>query len=216
MYRYFIPALLSCGLLVTAIIATGAPEQHLTPTDYYSTDKGVQLARRYPDNLIRAMQKVKSAYPGDELRFLTNEESAVGGAGFWKNPAKFGTDNRYMGMLVMARTPEYIFGDNRNGHVATVLDRYGKTMLSALTEEMEKIGPPGVDGVAICIVWGNDVSGDPTESAGEGLALFLAAPDVKQYKNYKLTIQSLVNRNDLFLFDGRGEIENLLQFILES
>ncbi len=216
MRKIFMPVMLVCALTALAVVASGAPGQYLTPTDYYTSEKGTQLARKYSDNLEQAVSGVKSVYSDDELRIITMEESAVGGAGFWKNPAKFGTDNRYMGMLVIAKTPEYIFGDNRNGHVASILDQYGKTMISELTEEMEAIGPPGVDGLAICIVWGKDVSGDPTETAGEGLALFLAASDVKRYKNYKLTIQSLVNRNDLFLFNGSGEIENLLQFILES
>ena len=33
---------------------------------------------------------------------VTLDESVAGGAGFWKNPAKFDTDNRYIGMAVMA------------------------------------------------------------------------------------------------------------------
>ena len=75
---------------------------------------------------------------------------------------------------------------------------------------------PQVDGAAICIIWGNSINGDPTQAGQEGMALFLAKSDLMLYKSFKLTIQNLVNRNDLFLFSGTQELENLTQFILES
>jgi len=202
------------AIVLGAVSLSLAAGNYMTPLDYYSSDKGKSLAQKYSINLQRAVTEVTSVYKRDELRLMTMDESAVGGAGFWKNPAKFETDNRYMGMIVYVKTPPFIFGQDRNGHVASVLDRYGKTILSALTKQLEASG--GVDGVVIGIVWGDSISGDPTQGAAEALALFLARQDVILYKNFKLTIENLVNRNDLFLFNGSGEIENLLQFIIES
>ena len=206
-------------LYVLAFIAgvfsvSAAGPSYSTPVGDYSTDKGKQLAGRYGASLDRAVAEVTAVYSAQELRLAKLEESAVGGAGFWRNPAKFSTDNRYISMLVIVKKPPFIFGDDRNGHVASVLDRYGKTILSALTKQME--AAPGVDGVALCIIWCDTVSGTPVRAGAEGMALFLAREDVILYKNFKLTIENLVNRNDLFLFNGPKELENFTQFILEA
>jgi len=208
--------LLMTALLLGVVVSVSASGAYIAPPSDYTSAKGKSLAQIYSGLLERVVKEVTAVYSSNELRIVTLDECSVGGAGFWKNPSKFGTDKRYMGVLVMAKTPPYIFGQDRNGHVASVLDRYGKTILAALTKQMQAIGPPGVDGVAISIVWGNTVQGDPIEIGSEGMLLFLARQDVISYKNFKLTIQNLVNRNDLFLFNGSGEIENLVQFIIEA
>jgi len=196
------------------LLASAAGQSYSTPVGDYSTDKGKQLAGKYGTLLDHAVAEVTAVYSAEELRLVKLDESAVGGSGFWKNPAKFDTDNRYISMLVMVKKPPYIFGDDRNGHVASVLDRYGKTILSVLTKQLE--AAPAADGVAICIIWGDTVNGAVSRVGAEGMALFLAREDVIMYKNFKLTIQNLVNRNDLFLFNGPKELENLTQFILEA
>jgi len=204
------------SFIVAAIFSASiAGPGNSAPVGDYSTDKGKQLAGKYGAMLDRAVVEITTVYGADELRIVKLDECMVGGTGFWKNPAKADTDSRYMGMLVMVKKPPYIFGEDRNGHVASVLDRYGKSILSALTKQMEAIGAPGVDGVAICIIWADSVTGPPNRAGAEGMALFLAREDVILYKNFKLTIQNLVNRNDLFLFNGAAELENLTQFILE-
>jgi hypothetical protein len=191
-------------------------EGSLTPVGDYSTPKGTTLAQKYGSNLARVLEEITRVYKPEILRPLNTQESTVGAAGFWKNPAKFGTDNRYMGVLFIATKPTYIFGDDRNGHVASVLDKYGKSILESLTKELEAANDPNLDGVAICIIWGDSVNGNPSKTGQEGMALFLAKSDVLLYKQFKLTIQNLVNRNDLFLFNGPKELENLIQFILEA
>ena len=203
-------------LTILAGVAIAGFEGHLTPQGDYSSSKGSSLAQKYSGNLLRAIGDITRVFRAGIIRPLSLQESMVGGAGFWKNPAKFGTDNRYMGVLFMVQKPDYIFGDDRNGHVASVLDKYGKTIIEVLTRELESMNDPQVNGAAICIVWGDSINGNPTQVGREGMALFLATSDLSLYKNYKLTIQNLVNRNDLFLFNGGRELENLVQFILES
>jgi len=216
MGRWAIRLLVLMLFVATVMTVSAGGANYITPVSDYTSGKGKLLAQKYSGLLLRAVSAVTGAYSRSELRMVTLSESAVGGAGFWKNPAKSGTDSRYIGIVVMAKKPPYIFGQDRNGRVASVLDRYGKTMLTALTKQMQAVGPPGVNGVAIAVIWGDSVSGAPTSVGLEGMLLFLERADVISYKNYKLTIQNLVNRNDLFLFKGSGEIENLLQFILEA
>jgi len=207
---------MALATLIFSGMAFAGLADYLTPVGDYSTPKGTTLAQKYGANLERALQEITKVYKPEALRPVTAKESVVGGAGFWKNPAKFGTDNRYMGVLFIVTKPAYIFGDDRNGHVASVLDKYGKSILETLTRELEAANDPTLDGVAICIIWGDSVSGEPSKIGQEGMALFLAKSDVILYKQFKLTIQNLVNRNDLFLFNGPKELENLTQFILEA
>lgn len=202
------------SILLFALTQVLGAGNYFTPASSYSTPKSKGLAQQYNSLMDGAIRELTSVYDKDELRIVTVDESAVGGAGFWKNPSKIDEDYRYASLLVMAKTPPYLFGDDRNGHVASVLDRYGKSMMSALTKQMEAMGNQ-VDGIAVCIVWGGSVGGDPAKAGSEAMALFLARSDVIQYKNYKLTIEALVNRNDLFLFNGSSQIDNMLQFILE-
>lgn len=197
-------------------IASANPDKLLTPVGDYSTPKGSALAQKYSSNLMSAVDEIVKVFKPGTIRPLSVDESVVGGAGFWKNPAKFGQDARYMGVLFIVEKPAYIFGDDRNGHVASVLDKYGKTMIEVLTRHIEKMNDSQVDGVAICVIWGDSVNGNPVKVGKEGMALFIATSDLLMYKSFKLTIQSLVNRNDLFLFNGEQELENLTQFILES
>ena len=191
-------------------------EGNLTPQGDYSTPKGQTLAQKYSSNISKIMTEISGVYSANALRPLSLQESMVGGGGFWKNPAKFGTDSRYMGVLYYAVKPQYIFGDDRNGHVASVLDKYGKFIIETMTKQIQAINDPAVDGVAICIIWGDSVNGNPAKTGQEGMALFLSKADLLQYKDFKLTIQNLVNRNDLFLFSGPMELENLTQFIIEA
>ncbi len=207
--------LITLVCLLSGLALAGSAD-HLTPLEDYTSAKGQGLGQKHAANLTNILDSIGSVYSSSALRPLSLQESMVGGAGFWKNPAKFGTDNRYMGVLYMAQKPQYIFGDDRNGHVASVLDKYGKTIIEVMTREIMKMNDPQVSGVVICIIWGNGVQGDPTQVGQEGMALFLSTSDLIQYKSFKLTIQSLVNRNDLFLFDGSQELENLTQFILEA
>lgn len=197
-------------------IALAGADKLLTPVADYSTPKGAALAQKYSSNLVSAVDEIVKVFKPGTIRPLSVDESVVGGAGFWKNPAKFGQDARYMGVLFIVEKPAYIFGDDRNGHVASVLDKYGKTMIEVLTKHIEKMNDSQVDGVAICIIWGDTVNGNPVKVGKEGMALFITASDLLLYKSFKLTIQNLVNRNDLFLFNGEQELDNLTQFILES
>jgi len=202
--------------LIFSSMALAGFEANLTPVGDYSTPKGTSLAQKHGSSLAKVLDEITKVYKPEVLRPLNTQESTVGGAGFWKNPAKCGTDNRYMGVMFIVAKPAYIFGDDRNGHVASVLDKYGKSILESLTRELEAANDPGLDGVAICIIWGDTVHGNPSKVGQEGMALFLAKSDVILYKQFKLTIQNLVNRNDLFLFNGGKELENLTQFILEA
>ena len=211
-----VPILSGFLLFFLSVMTLADMEDSLTPVADYSSPKGQSLQQKYSANLVRALQDITKVYSAGSIRPLTMKESQVGGAGFWKNPAKFGTDNRYLGVMLMVLKPQYVFGDDRNGHVASVLDKYGKTILETLTRELTGINDPAVDGVAICIIWGNNINGPPAKTGQEGMALFLAKSDVILYKNFKLTIQNLVNGNDLFLFNGGVELENLTQFILEA
>lgn len=197
-------------------IASASSDKLLTPISDYSTPKGSALSQKYSSNLVSAVDEIVKVFKPGTIRPLSLDESVVGGAGFWKNPAKFGQDARYMSVLFIVERPAYIFGDDRNGHVASVLDKYGKTMIEVLTRHIEKMNDSQVEGAAICIIWGDSINGNPTKIGKEAMALFISSSDLLLYKSFKLTIQSLVNRNDLFLFNGEQELDNLTQFILES
>lgn len=204
-------ALVIGGLYVRSMASSVADS--IAPLDDYTTASSKAIASKFRSRQETLLTNIASVFRSNEFRFLKTNESTVGGSGFWKNPTRFGSDDRFWGALALVVKPShYIFGDNRDGRVASVFDKYGKTILDTFNKEMRTVTDPGVKGIAIGIIWSTDIS---TPTRGEGMLVFIKKADCLQYLNYKLTLQSLFNKSDLFLFSGPEELDTLTQFLLE-
>lgn len=189
----------------------------ITPLTLYATLAAKSIANEYNPGLSRLMKTFGDNFPASQFRMYTTLDAPVGGLGFWLNPSDFSSDDRYMGVCARMLIPDSPFRDDTAGHLAAVMDRYGKSILKEMGAELAQISDPSVKGVALVFVYARGSMESPDfKSNAEAFALYIKKPDVDLFNQYRMTLQTLLNNSEIFLFQGESQIQTLTTFFLQA
>lgn len=203
-------------IIYPQIYSGSAVPEVITPLNLYSNMRMKSAAALYRLNQEHVV-KAAEQFPGDSFRLLTTAETSVGGVGFWLNPARFGEPDRYLGLFAKVILPTNTpFRNDQPGRVAAVMDRYGKPALEIMAKELSSIPDPGIKGVALIFVFNREPLTSPDFfSTAEAMVLFIPKADLLTFTQYRMTLQALFNRSDLFLFEGEDQIQTLTQYFIQ-
>lgn len=195
--------------------AGGAPDV-ITPIGLYSNPRMKTLAGLYRLNQEHLLQATRK-FPDSNFRLLSTSESAVGGVGFWMNPAQFGNPDRYLGLFARVSVPaDHPFRPDQQGRVQAIMDRYGKEAIAALAHELGQIPDPAVKGGALIFIFAPGPVNNPGFNGNaEAMVLFVGKQNLATFAEYRMTLQALFNQSDLFLFQGADQIQTLTQYFIQ-
>jgi hypothetical protein len=198
-----------------AYSAAAVPEL-ITPVALYTSGHIKSLAALYRANQEH-VAGLNERFPGGTFRLLDTVDSSVGGVGFWMNPAQFGNPDRYLGLFARVVLPtETPFRNDQPGRVAAIMDRYGKPSLEVLSKELESISDPAVKGGALIFIFSKEPLSSPTfDSNAEALVLYMPKADISMFAQYRMTLQALFNKSDMFMFQGTDQIQTLTHLFIQ-
>jgi hypothetical protein len=194
-----------------------AVPQVVTPLSMYATLSAKSIATTHKSGLDRMENSFQKNFPSGQFELFSTQDTPVGGIGFWLNPSHYGADDRYLGVCARMVIPESPFRDDVSGHIAAVMDRFGKPIMNELVREIEKIPEPSVKGVALVFIYSKDQIASPSFQQGaEAFALYISKEDLKLFCEFKMTLQALFNKSEIFMFQGQSQVQTLTSFFLQA
>jgi hypothetical protein len=207
----------SAYIIMPQLAESGPIPEVITPLNIYASFSAKSLATVHRLNLERLQNSFSETFVSGQFKLFTTAEASVGGLGFWLNPSSFGSDDRYLGLCARMIIPESPFRDDIAGHVAAVIDRYGKSIMKEMNNELNLIPEPAVKGVALVFVYGREPIISPAfNQNAEAFALYIKKADLDLFNQYRMTLQTLLNNSEIFMFQGESQIQTLTSFFLQA
>ncbi len=208
------PQALAIIIYAQANSAVTVPEV-ITPVALYTSVPIKSLAALYRLNQEH-VAKLNASFPAGTFRLLDTNESSVGGVGFWMNPGQFGNPDRYLGLFARVVLPsDTPFRNDQPGRVTAIMDRYGKPALEVLSKELDSIPDPAVKGGALIFIFSKEPLTSPTfDSNAEALVLYMPKPEIGMFAQFRMTLQALFNKSDMFMFQGADQIQTLTRLFI--
>ncbi len=195
----------------------GGVPQVVTPLSLYATMNAKSIATARQSGLEKLENTFTRNFSTGQFKLYTTADIPVGGIGFWLNPSHYGQDDRYLGVCARMVIPESPFRDDVTGHIAAVMDIYGKPIMNELLKEMEHVNDPLVKGVALVFVYGKDQLTSPAfDTSAEAFVLYISKADLELFCGFRLTLQALFNKSEIFTFQGASEMQTLTTFFLQA
>ncbi|GEM_PF-1841370 len=211
----FSPA--SAHIIIAQLAGIGLVPEVITPLNIYASLTAKSLASVHQPNLERLQNSFREKFAPGQFQLFTTAQVSVGGLGFWLNPSNFGSDDRYLGLCARMVIPESPFRDDIAGHLAAVIDRYGKSIMKEMGKELDLITEPGVKGVALVFVYSRESVTNPAfNQNAEAFALYIKKSDLDLFNQYRMTLQTLLNNSEIFMFQGESQIQTLTGFFLQA
>jgi len=203
-------------IIYSQAYSTAAVPEVITPVGLYSNVRMKTLATLYRLNQERVVKAAEQFSP-ENFRLLNTTDSSVGGIGFWMNPAQFGNPDRYLGLFARVILPsDTPFRNDQSGRVAAVMDRYGKPALEALAKELSLIPDPAVKGGALIFIFSKEPLASPSfDNTAEALVLYIPKDDIIVFSQFRMTLQALFNKSDLFMFEGADQMQTLTKLFIQ-
>lgn len=192
----------------------------ITPPSSYSDPAWGTKAGRYQGNLARVQSGISSKYGPGKLGFVTTGESLTGGIGFWTNPMQFGNPARYLSVFIRVQVPPRstgrAFQDNQGGRVLTIMDAYGKYIISVLAKELQAMNDPRISGGAIIFIFSKKSASDPSfEQSAEMIGIFMPSQSLITFSQLRMTIHTLFSQSAMLpIFQGQDQINNFKTLVL--
>jgi len=191
------------------------------PANLYSDPDWKEMAEKHGKRLVEIKKRLPAGYGPGRMHLLTTAESAVGGVGFWGNPTRFGSPQRYLGIFARVQCPEPSSGrpfpDTQTGRVMAIMDAYGKHAIKVTADELEKMPDQQIAGAVMIFIYAKKPVTDPGfEENAEALALFMPRQSVKQFAALRMTIHTLFSSSQMLpIFQGAEQMEQLRKLIIQ-
>jgi len=192
------------------------PNLYMTPLSSYSR-YGKSLAITRQPELMYMLDRIQREIQSSRFEILDLNQAPKAGLGFWSNPNVLAPEVRFLGLAVKVNIRLTYFPDSDQGRLADALDAFGKDLIKIMGDTLELIPEPSVKGIVLVLIYSKSELKDPAfYDKAEAYVIYISRTDLKKFNSFQITLHKLFENVDCYYFNGKDQINVLLNYFLRG
>jgi len=174
--------------------------QIITDEEYYTTDKGRELVRRYRTNLEDIVSQIRSQHSPQDLEFVNPSEGKNAEGLFFGYQMTDPEKNIYL-IIQMYSTLRYnTLQTDYNGRAASTFLRFGRDLFNLVSSDRQIMSDNDICGICVSLQWvaANFLQERYFGGTWEGMGIWTNKSVCDDFINNRITNQEFMDKNKVF------------------